>query len=300
MSTVVGMITYNDAARREDLDDFVSNIAPKSTPFYSNLPKTEASNTLHEWLVDTYAASADNAVYEGADAVVADLTQPTRRNNICQIFRKVVNVSDTERAVNVAGMKDVLAYQISKASTELARDIEEALVAGTRASGATGVARRLQGAISQITTLKTARTSGTSLSETNFNNIQANIWANTDEAADEVYVGARLKRVISGYTAGSTKNVNAADKRLISSVDVYESDFGVHKIFAHREIPAAAGSAGLMAINSKLWNLAVLRPVKSTPLAKIGSSEKVMLEGELTLVGKNEAGNSYEAGWNLG
>jgi hypothetical protein len=197
-------------------------------------------------------------------------------------------------------MKDVLAYQISKASTELARDIEEALVAGTRASGSTGVARRLQGAISQITTLKTARTSGTSLSETNFNNIQANIWGNTDEAADEVYVGAKLKRVISGYTAGSTKNVNAADKRLINSVDVYESDFGVHKIFAHREIPAVAGSAGLMAINSKLWNLAVLRPVNSTPLAKIGSSEKVMLEGELTLVGKNEAGNSYESGWNLG
>jgi hypothetical protein len=41
-----GVITYNDAARREDLSDVVTNISPDKTPFLSALGKTKASNTL--------------------------------------------------------------------------------------------------------------------------------------------------------------------------------------------------------------------------------------------------------------
>ncbi len=280
--------------------DVITNISPRKTPLFSGLGRSKASNTLHQWLTDGLAASADNANAESSDASVADLTQPVRAVNITQIFRKVVTVSDTEQAVNIGGMKDPYAYQMNKLSAELAKDVEKALVAGTIASGSTGVARRMKGVISWISTNLTARTTGTSLSETEFNDIQQAVWNNTDEAADEIYVGAYLKRAISGYTAGNTKNVDANDKRLVNAVDVYESDFGLHKVFAHREVPVAAGSAGILALNSKLWKVAVLRPIKHTPLAKTGNYEKGMIEGELTLESLNEAGSAYRKGYFVG
>lgn len=292
----IGLITHMDTTRKEDVVDLITNVAYKSTPFYSGLAESTATNTLHEWLTDTFATSADNAVVENSDPTYVDHTAPTRINNVVQMFRKPVQVSDTERAIAVYGASDPYTYQMQKAATELARDIEKALVAGTRASGASGTARRLNGAIAQISTNLTARNSGTSLSETEFNDIMSGVWTSgTDQYADEVYTGAYLKRVISGYVAGSTKFIKSDDQRLTNSVDVYEGDFGIHKIFLHREVPTNA----LLAIDSKKWRVAYLagRRPTHTPLAKTGSATKGMLEGELTLEGLNQGSSAYRSGY---
>lgn len=292
----IGLITHMDTTRAEDVVDIITNVAYKSTPLYSGLGSGTASNTLHEWMTDTYASSAANAVIEGSDAVVVDLTQPVRKNNVVQMFRKVIKVSDTERAVDIHGQNDPYSYQMQKKMVELARDIEKALVAGTRASGSSGVARSLDGALAQITTNATARASGTSMSETEFNDIMAGVWnSGTDQYADEVYTGSYLKRVISGYTAGNTKYVKSDDQRLTNSVDVYEGDFGIHKIFLHREVPTDT----LMALDSKKWRVDYLngRRPQHIPLAKTGSATTGMVEGELTLVGLNEASSAKRSGY---
>lgn len=299
----IGLITHMDASRAEDVVDLITNVAFKTTPLYSGLSESTATNTLHEWLTDTFASSADNAVVEGSDATTVDLTQPSRANNVIQAFRKTIVVSDTERAVNVHGQNDPYSYQTQKAMTELARDIEKALMAGTRASGASGTARRLDGVIAKITTNATARNSGTSLSETEFNDIMAGVWnSGTDQYADEVYVGSYLKRVISGYTAGSTKQIQSDDKRLTNRVDVYEGDFGIHKLFLHREVPTAAGAAAVVAIDSSKWRVAYLqgRRPQHIPLAKTGSATKGMIEGELTLEALNEASSAKRTGYFVG
>jgi hypothetical protein len=289
-----------DASRKEDVVDLITNVDYKNTPLYSGLAESTAVNTLHEWLKDSFAASADNAVVEASDVSAVDLTQPVRANNVVQMFRKTIVVSDTERAVSVYGTGDPYTYQMQKAMTELARDIEKALMVGTRASGSSGVARRLDGVIAQITTNATARTSGTSLSETEFNNIMESVWnAGSDSNPDEVYVGSYLKRVISGYTAGSTKFATIEDdKRLVNVVDVYEGDFGVHKIFKHREVPAGT----VVAIDNAKWRVAYLngRRPKHIPLGKTGSSTKGMIEGELTLEGLNEKSSAKRSGYFVG
>lgn len=295
----IGLITHMDTTRAEDVVDIITNVAFKKTPFYSGLAESVATNTLHEWLTDTYASSADNAVVEGSDATIVDHTQPSRANNVVQMFRKAVTVSDTERAVKVYGSSDPYQYQFQKSLTELARDIEKALVAGTRASGASGTARRLDGVLAKVTTNATARNSGTSLSETEFNDIMAGVWnSGTDQFADEVYVGSYLKRVISGYTAGATKQIQSEDKRLTNSVDVYEGDFGIHKIFLHREVPTNT----LLAVDSSKWRVAYLSGRRPThvPLAKTGSSTKGMIEGELTLEALNEASSAKRSGYFVG
>ena len=295
----IGLITYQDTTRKEDVVDLITNVDFKNTPLLSGLAESSAKNTLHEWLIDDFADSAANVAIESSDAVVVDLVQPTRVNNVVQMFRKVITVSDTERAVSVYGQSDPYTYQMQKKMTELARDIEKALMAGTRASGASGVARSLDGVIAQITTNATARTSGTSLTETEFNDIMAGVWnSGTDQYADEVYVGSYIKRVISGFTAGATKFDKSEDKRLTNAVDVYEGDFGVHKIFLHREVPAST----LVALDSSKWRVAYLqgRRPKHVPLSKTGSSTKGMLEGELTLEGLNQASSAKRSGYFVG
>lgn len=295
----IGLITHMDTTRVEDVTDLITNVDYESTPFYSSIGTATAVNTLHEWLVDTYAASADNAAVEGNDITFTDLTQPTRSTNVVQLFQKDVRVSNTEQRVSHYGMRDPYTYQLQKKLTEMARDIEKALVQGTQASGASGVARRLTGAVALITSNKTARASGTSLSETEFNDIVAGIFdSGTDLNVDKIFVGSYLKRAISGYTAGSTKFTGAEGKKLYNTVSVYESDFGVHMVHLSREVP----SGGFLAIDSSKWRVAYLtdgRP-QHIPLATVGSAKRGMIEAEVTLEALNEKSSAYRSGLFVG
>lgn len=298
----IGLITPMQQGKTmvEDVTNEVVNVDYASTPFYSSLAESQATNTLHQWLNDTYAASADNAQIEGNDLSFTDLTEPSRGTNVVQLFQKDIRVSNTAQRVAHYGTGDPYAYQKFKKMTEMARDIEKALVAGTRASGSSGVSRRLDGAIALVTTNKTARSSGTSLSETEFNDIVQGIFdSGTDISVDKAFTGAALKRAISGYTAGSTKFTQAEGGKLYNSFSVYESDFGVVTIHLEREVPTTAGNKAILLVDSSKWRVAYLtdgRP-QHIPLATIGSAKRGMLEAELTLEALNEKSSAYRVGY---
>lgn len=298
----IGLFTGQDQGKTmvEDVKDLITNVDYESTPFYSSIGESTAQNTLHQWLTDTYATSADNANAEGSDLVFTDITPPSRGTNVVQLFQKDIRVSNTEQRVSHYAMGDPYSYQLQKKLKEMARDIEKALVAGTRASGDSGVARRLNGAIALITTNKTARASGTSLTEAEFNDIMQNIYdAGTDISVDKVFTGATLKRSISGYTAGSTKFTQADGKHLYNTVSIYESDFGVHMVHLEREVPSAANAKGILCVDSSKWKTAYLTDgaPQHIPLATIGSAKRGMLEAELTLEALNEKSSAYRSGY---
>jgi len=295
----IGLVTHMDVTRVEDVTELVTNISYESTPFFSSLGTAQAQNTLHQWLVDSYAAAAHNAAIEGNDVTFNDLSQPTRVDNIVQLFQKDIRVSNTEQRVSHYGMRDPYSYQLEKKMVEMARDFEKAAVAGTAASGSSGVARQMKGAIAQITTNKTARASGTSASEIEYNNILSGIFdSGTDITVDKVFTGSYLKKAISGYTAGSTKFTQADGKKLYNTVSVYESDFGTQSIHLSREVPSGA----ILAVDSSKWRVAYLvngRP-QHIPLATIGSAKRGMLEAEWTLEGLNEGSSAYRSGYFTG
>lgn len=295
----IGLISYMDDTRPEDVTDLVTNVTYKTTPFFTMLQESVATNTYHEWLVDTFEDPADNANAEGSDATDVDLVQPTRSGNVVQLFRKVIRVSDTESAIPHYGMGDPLNYQSQKKFVELARDMEQAFVQGTRASGSSGVSRRMDGAISLITSNKTARASGTSLSEGEFRDIMAGVYdGGTDEEVTDVFVGSYLKQAIDGYTEGVTKNIEVETFRQVRRVDVYTSAFGTHAVHLSRYIP----SGGVLAVDIDKWRLAWLvnrRPTLTT-LAKNGSSTRLLLEGEATLESLNQQSSAYRSGYFTG
>jgi hypothetical protein len=212
------------------------------------------------------------------------------------MFQKVIAVSDTEIAIPHYGQNDPFEYQTQKKLIEVARDIELAAIAGTRASGASGVARSMDGAIVLITTNKTAQTSGTSFTEDTFNSLVAGVYAGgTDEEVDLIMVNSYLKRVIDKYATNTTKYLDAEDFKQVLRVDVYQSSYGQHEIIMERNVPAGA----VLGVDTSKWRLAWLtgRRMAIKPLAKTGSATKALLEGEATLEALAEKSSFYAAGY---
>jgi len=122
MAQASALLTYDAVGNREDLSDIITNISPEETPMYSTFGKVKASNVYHEWLQDSLANAADNANIEGADYSFSKPASRTRVGNYTQIFVTPVEVSDTQRAVDTAGVEDEFAYQMAKKLKEHARD----------------------------------------------------------------------------------------------------------------------------------------------------------------------------------
>lgn len=280
MSTLV---TYEDSSRPEDLLQIVTNVAPSETPLLSNLRRgADAQQTLHEYLVDSYADSADNAAVEGAAFSAETLTAPTRASNVTQIIRNDIEVSATEDLVSGPS---ALNYQVEKTLVEHAKDLERALMAGSQASGETNAARRMTGVINALTTNATLQASNSTLTEEGYNNLLELVWQSTSasELPDMIFVGSTLKRTISGFTGGTTKNIDATSYKIDNRVDVYEGDFGTQTVMLHRDVPSAASGRSVVGINSDRHMLSFLRPSQVVDIAKVGDSERKMLVTEATI-----------------
>ena len=287
-----GTMSIGVGGLREDLLDIIVNISPTETPMLSGFKKSKASGTVHEWVTDTLGTATNTTVVEGADFSDPTLTARVRHSNYCQINREGFQVSDTLDAVDKVGIKGgEYEYQLAKALKNIARGMEVAIVKGESAAGSASAARGSRG-ISDSTTGGTgtgwlttnSATMGTNdITEVVYNNMLQEIFIQGGNP-DTTYAHGWNKRKISAFTAGSTKNIESFAKKLVLSVDVYESDFGLQRIILDRYMPEKAVSI----LQKDMWSVAMLRPVKHTPLAKVGSARRGMVESEWTLVSYNE------------
>ncbi len=288
MSQSTAKTTFQAVGNREDLTDVITMISPVETPFFSRFGKTKASAVLHEWQTDTLANAGDNAQIEAVDYVFTRPASRTRLTNSVQYFMTPVEVSDLQRMVDVAGLEDEFAYQMAKKMKEHARDIEYALVTGTGNTGASGTARRLKGVLAWITTnVNTGTGTGSeALTETMFNDTLEDIW-DAGGMPDYAYANGGLKRDISDFTGGTTKNTDAEDKVVYKGVDVYDSDFGRIKIVPHRLMTSTV----VAILQNDLWKVATVSGTRKQDVAKIGAATRAVIETYLTLESRNEAGS---------
>lgn len=283
MSQSTAKTTYQAVGNREDLSDVITNISPQDTPFLSTFGRVKVTAVTHEWLTDSLASAADNAQIEAVDYTFTRPASRTRLSNWVQDLTTLVEVSDRQRAIMTAGLEDEFAYQMAKKAKEHARDTEYALVNGTGNSGASGTASRLKGVVAFVAT---NTGTGTALTEADYNTNLQTIWA-AGGMPDTTYVNGTLKKAISAFTGGSTKNVDAAAKKLIASVDVYDSDFGRIKIVPHRFLATGV----LVTLQNDLWKVGYLTNPKKDDVAKIGSATRAVITSRLTLECRAETGN---------
>jgi len=303
------LMTYDDTSKREDLLSIVGDITPDDTPLMTMLKDSTATNTLHEWLVDyTTPPTSVTLANEGAAATYGPLTQPTRSTNRTNIIAKTFRVSGTERAVKPGNNQDAMDYQAGKALRSWKMDAEFVVVNGTASAGASGYPTVMAGLAGVITTLATFRSSGTSLSETEFQDMHQASWeqGGTDNSFDLVLVPFGLKRKIDGFTAGATKYVDQSDKKLTQPVAIYETSAGIARIMQHRYVNGVANTAiggatgtAFFGIKEDKFRIAYLRKPFKEMLGKDGDRESGQIIGEFTLESLAQRSSVYRWGYNI-
>ena len=283
--------TYEAIGNREDLTDVITTISPIDTWVTGNTGSTQAEARFHEWQNDALTAAGENITIEGDTATTVQVTPTTRDGNYTQILRKVFQVTDTQNAVRVAGRESESSYQLTKHLKELARDIEYALVINaSSASGASGTARRMTGLLGWISTNNTTGTgtANEALTEDMLNDNLQDIWS-AGGFPSNVLCGSFQKRTISGFST-NTRNITASSKQVTAAIDIYESDFGTIAVRLHHQLNTTAPGTLIVLGDMGHWVKAWLRPVRSEQLARVSSSERFMIEAELTLESRAEAG----------
>jgi hypothetical protein len=316
-----GGSTLLNGVIKEDLLEQITNIDPWETPFVSQAPKVGARHVYHQWLTDTLSTQTTAGAIEGSDWSLDTTTAPARQFNVTMILRKDIGVSETERAVDTAGFKDHYAYEVQKATKELAIKLEKIIFAAlTTATGASATARVMKGLQAFITT-NTAyagiegdgsssadATHDGQLTVYDFNEMLNDIFTSGGNP-EQVYVSPKVKRQISafavaGAAAGNVfaKNIAAVEKKLVSSIDFYDSDFGLIQVVLDRWVPestntvtataSATATGGQMFFLSRAINrLAWLRPMNHQLVGRRGDSVAGYIVGEVTLEVLNEKAN---------
>lgn len=300
------LLTFSAIGNREDIADDIYNISSTDTPFLSAIPDAKASGTLHEWQTDSLAAAAANAQLEGDDITSFNAVTPTARLvNRCQISYRTLAISGTQDAVQKAGRKKEMVYQMLKRSKELKRDIEFTLTNNQApVTGNSTTARQLRplsgwyatnasrGAGGANGTTSAAAVDGTQRALTE-SMVKAQFQAAWSQGGNPelILVGPFNKTVISSFTGNATRFDKSEDKTLVAAIDVYESDFGTHKVKASR----FSRDRDCHILDTELWGIAYLRPISTIDLAQTGDAVKAMLLAEYTLEARNEAGSAVVA-----
>lgn len=299
------------AGNREDLLDVITITSPADTPLLSGLQKAVCRATTHEWLIDSLEARGDPSLGdadvevtpEGSDATFSTPASRKRLSNLTHIFRKTVDVSDTQRAVLTAGIDDEYIYQLQKQLMNLALAMEYAILHSLRndqsvvgnSSGSPATGRKMCGILGFLEP-DPSGVSADYLTDTEEGTITicGSPWATLTEAIyndhldamwqkgclpNVAYCNSVQKRTISGFTTNVYRNVDAKEMIQYSAVDVYDGDFGRQVIVLHRDMYVRE----VLTLDESYWRLALLRPVLQTDLAKVGNSSRAMVEGELTL-----------------
>ncbi len=326
--------TYDTTGEREDLTELISMISPTETPFFSMIPRGTASGRKHEWQMDSLSVAADNAVAEGQKVgAVAEVEPTIRVANYLQISTKAISITGTLEVVNKAGRNSELSYQLAKRSKELKRDMEYTMIGQSAVTnmgsvvGVSGTARRsaavqaqfheewtqaygtaLPGSnISRGTgagddggwdgTLWDPPVDGTqrALLESTLKGVIQGAWHNGGDPTI-IMVGPFNKTVISEMTGGSTRFDKGEDRRLVAAIDIYESDFGTHRVVPNR----FTRERDVLVLTPELFSLDFLRGFRQHNLAKVGDSEDRQLLVEWTSKLTNNAGSGIIADVNTG
>ncbi len=312
------LATYQAIGNREDLSDMIYRLKITETPFVSGVEKTKASAVNHEWQTQALATAASNAQLEGDD-VAADTTTPTaRKGNICQISRKSPFVTGTQQAVEHAGRDDEMAYQEMLKGLELKQDMERILIGlnQKKVTGDTTTARKTGAVLSWIKTNSsvgatgsnpgtsdggTSRTDGTTraFTEILLKAVLQSAWNNGGKP-DTIMVNSFNKQQFSTFTGRASPIEDTKAKKIVASVDAYESDFGTMKVVPNR-FQRCTGLSDTVSeafvLQMDMWKLAFLpgRNMLSIPLSKTGDSIKKALVSEYVLEACNEAASGIVA-----
>jgi hypothetical protein len=302
---------YSAIGIREDLSNVIFNISPQATPFVSNMTKRRSiSNTFFEWQTDSLSAAALNAHIDGDDLSSFTAVTPTvRLGNYSQISRKDFVIADNlGGAIDEAGRKSEIAYQLALKGDELKRDIEHNLcgLSHPAVGGSNTAARKTAPLTSWLTSNTSNGTNGVdptlsggvpnaapvngtqrAFTEAMLKTVVQSMYSSGGDPKF-LMVGPHVKTVVSGFAGIAAQRYQAPDgpTTIIGAADVYVSDFGSISVVPNR----FSRARDAYIVDPDMCEMATLRPMQSEQLAKTGDASKYMLLCEYGLQVNNEAG----------
>jgi hypothetical protein len=287
---------YDQVGKKESVADKITNLSPTKTPFTSTIGTEKITNTLHQWQEDSLRAVGVNAQVEGFDAVDGTLAATVMRNNVTQIFAETIKVSGTADAVDTYGRAKETAYQLSKASAQVKRDLENAFVGVNQAAVNTNAAtaRKTASVFSQIDSSMLVKTGATNtpLSEANLLTALQKAWTEGAEPTTAM-VTADDSLVVADFAKASGRNreINngTADRKIVNVVDLYVSPFGEVGVQLNRFLMPGK----TLVYEADMWKRLILRDWFRETLAKTGDNTKMMIVGEFGLKHKNYKASAY-------
>lgn len=254
----------NQTGIRQDLSDLIAVVDAKTCPVVSMAKKgSEPINPLTQWQADGYNATTVPAgVLSDADITSSDYINNAANRVLLsariQKFREVPSVDDLAQNVSeVAGVgkRREMARAVTKSLEQIKRSMEAAFCSDQESveqSGSTpyktrGLGKWIQnGAQTDLPvnanyrtpTASIVTTATASLTETSVQDMLQSIYEQTGKVSTySLICGPNLKRAFTGFTrtqfastnvaaAIRTLNSDAESKKIVSTVDIYEGDFG--------------------------------------------------------------------------
>jgi hypothetical protein len=295
---------------REDLIDKIFDTSPTETPLTTTFGRATATSVFHEWQRDALgAANADNAMIDGDDATLEAQVATDRVGNHLQIFSKRPGVSRRANIVKKAGRGSEMAYVKAKAMLELKRDIEKMVVSNNLAvASTTSVAGKSAGLGAQLylntshggsgataswtsgapTAALTAGTNRT-FTEALVKTVCQSVYSASGQFVEQMVMSPYHKGLFSAFTGIATNRTEVKGKdqgKIVAAADVYVSDFGAISVVPHYMM---VGSTDVFLLNSDYIDLAFLDGFATSPLAKTGDSEKVLITADCCLAVRSSA-----------
>ena len=296
------LVSYDLNGKKLSFANWISNLSPTETPFVSMTGKEAINQTLFQWQTDTLeTANPNNAVVEGSAAEAPVRSSTTVLNNVTQILRKVVRVSDTANALANYGRGQELQYQMEKAGKEIKRDLEVALLRnGAKVDGSGTVARKTAG-FSALVAAKGVADPDTGaivhketatqfkISEAELFDLTYNLYLSGSNANIIMFHpkhASFFASLMDTPAAGTNrmKMFDGSDTKFNQYVSSVVDPLGqLYKLIPNRWMDETK----VYFFTPSDWTQMVLRAPQRTKLAKDGSYEKWMVEMEVGLRHRN-------------
>tara|TARA_R110002012_G_scaffold72337_5_gene184942 strand:- start:7823 stop:8842 length:1020 start_codon:yes stop_codon:yes gene_type:complete len=315
---------------REDLGNVIFNVSPYQTPFTSGIAAASATADNHEWLTDSFAASAGNNENVEAQAIsgTAGSTR-TRLGNYVQIAQKTVAVTKKAEMFDRAGVPGKeMAYQLMKLGKELQMDVEKQTLAvyttgttrNTKVSPTSSTAGRSAGVPYWISAAANqvvgssgggAKNTGTdgagtqlvpgtaeTLTTAALSGLIDSVWNESGDFNNVKLMGsastiASLRATASnGPGLGMATNVDtdSSTGEIVNRVSVYQSQFGPMAVVPNKHMK----NNTLYVLDMSSWGLAFGggKKIHTTDIATQASAEQKLLECYYTLEARSGNANA--------
>ena len=302
--------TYQATGNREDLSNAIYNIDPFDTPVMSAARRRNVKNRWYDWQTEFLpTVNANNAQVEGFQLSNSPAQPTVRVQNTAQISKRDATVSGSQEESDAAGKASEMAHQMAMAAKVLKSDMEtimcsrqartdetsvNAPTARTTESIPHALARAVDrnaavaGAVCPstiVTGLPTAQSgagsawtapgSPAALTEQNLGDSMQKAY--TNGASPSLWIlPPGPKRTASSFVGRSTTQVLVGKTEVVSTVDVFATDFGRVKVIPSRWIPVDIG----LLLDPDYVAIAFFRSFRTFLMARVGDAETRMIVTE--------------------